>query len=209
MLEEDFTPWTPEGAARLRAAASELTAAIAAHAEAVAAVEREADMSAVFAANERLLPAALAYADAQFDYTGNGGPFGFLYNLEDEEEDEEEDSEVLTTGISVLERQDYLVRDEAAVMAAGRRAYLRVYPDDDEAAAASDVTDLGRALYQIAHADGWSSLRDVEGLRPTGGCVRVLRQDDTLGPDPEEWPEELFDDELGEHLYEQRDVFLR
>lgn len=91
-------------------------------------------------------------------------------------------------------------------MDAGRRAYLRVWPDDDDVAAAADVSHLGRALYQLAHADGWHSLDQVEGLRPTGGAVAVLQQDELLGPDPDKWPDELFDDDA-ELLFSQHDVF--
>jgi hypothetical protein len=68
------------------------------------------------------------------------------------------------------------------------------------------VTHLGRALYQIAHAHGWHGLDVVEGLRPTGGAVVVVHQDETLGPDPDEWPEDLFEGD-GELLYKQEDVY--
>ena len=208
--DEEFQPWTPEGAARLRTAAAELAAAITAHAEAVTAVPNNTGITEVFAASDRLLPAVLAYADAQFDYTGNGFPFGVLqdYAEDDDEGDDETGEEDLepSVGISVLQRQDYRVTNEAAVMSAGRAAYLRVWPEDDEAAAAAEVTHLGRALYQIAHADGWHSLNGVDGLRPTGGSVRVVDREETLGPDPDEWPESLFDDD-SELLYEQTDVF--
>ena len=206
--DDDFTPWTPQAAARLQAAAVELAAAVLAHADAVAAVTSKPGIPEVIAASEGLLPAVLGYADAQFDYTGNGFPFGVLHQFADDDEDDEEGEELPTTGVTVLQRRDYRVTDEAAVMDAGRRAYLRVWPDDDDAAAAADVTHLGRALYQLAHADGWHSLDQVEGLRVTGGAVVVLQQDELLGPDPDEWPAELFD-ENAELLYSQYDIFNR
>ncbi len=208
MPDEDFTAWTPEGAARLRAAAADLAGAITAHAEAVSAAGGDADFGAVLAAGDRLLPAVLAYADAQLDYTGNAWPFGVLHQYAEDDEEHEAAEEDLgpAPGVSVLQRHDYQVRDEAAVLSAGRSSYLRVWPEDDEAAAAADVTHLGRALYQIAHAEGWHALDQVEGLDPTGGCVRVVRRDETLGPDPNEWPDNLFDDE-GQLLFQQDDVF--
>jgi hypothetical protein len=210
VTDDEFTPWTPEGAVRLRTAAGELAAAITAHAEAVTKVTNNAGITEVFAASDRLLPAVLAYADAQFDYTGNGFPFGALHDYaeDDDEVDDESDEEKPepSVGISVLQRHDYRLIDQAAVMSAGRAAYLRVWPEEDEAATAADVTHVGRALYQIAHADGWHSLARVEGLRPTGGCVRVVDREATLGPDPDEWPKELFNDD-GDLLYEQADVF--
>lgn len=207
--ENDFTPWTPQGAARLRAVATELAAAVVAHAEAVATATSRADIQQVFAAGEDLLPAVLAYADAQFAYTGNGFPFGVLHEFDDDDEDDDEEVEQEpTAGVTVLQRRDYRVTDEAAVLEAGRRAYLRVWPDDNDAAAAADVTHLGRALYQLAHADGWHSLDQVEGLRTTGGAVLVLRQDELLGSAPDEWPEALFNDDA-ELLYSEQDIFGR
>ncbi|GAA3052434.1 hypothetical protein [Actinokineospora globicatena] len=206
--EDDFIPWTPDGAARVRAAAAELTAAITAHAEAVAAGTSEKDTEKVFTAGDQLLPALLAYADAQFEYTGTTFPLGPLYDLVDDEEDDEdeEEEEPPSTGVSILQRQDYRVTDAEAVMAAGRAAYLRSWPDDDEATAAEDVSHLGRALYQIGHADGWPKLGDVEGLRPVGASVVVVDREDTLGPDEGEWPEDLYAHD-GEVLFEQRDLY--
>lgn len=207
MADQDFTPWTGEGAARLRAAAAELTAAIHAHAEAVTAAKKDAEIIEVFTATDRLLPAVLAYADAQFDYTGNGFPFGVLHQFaEQDDEDEPAGEPEPATGISVLQRHDYRVTDEAAVLSAGRRAYLDAWPEDDEAAAAADVTHLGRALYQIAHTGNWHGLDEADGLRATGGAVLVVTQEEMLGPDPDEWPEELFEGH-GELLYSQEDVF--
>lgn len=108
--------------------------------------------------------------------------------------------------VSVLSRQDYIVVDEAAVLASGREAYLRVWPDDSQQDAERDVTSLGRALYQIAHSDGWDSLGRVAGLRQSGGSTAVIGQDAPLVGDPDDWPDELFETE-GPLLYRQDDVF--
>ena len=187
---------------------SKLGAAILDHAEAVAGVNSDAGFSSVAAAGEQLLPAALNYADAQFEHTGSGFPFGVLHQFAEDAEDEDEDESesAPTSGITVLQRWDYGVVDEGAVLEAGRKAYLRVWPDDDETAAQADVNHLGRALYQLAHADGWQSLEQVNGLRPTGAAVILLEQEELLGADPNEWPEELFNAD-GEPLYSQFDVF--
>jgi hypothetical protein len=69
------------------------------------------------------------------------------------------------------------------------------------------VTHLGRALYQLAHADGWNSLDQQDGLLPTGGSVTIISQENLLGPEPDQWPANLFDHDPGELLYEQRGVF--
>lgn len=46
---------------------------------------------------------------------------------------------------------------------------------------------------------------EMEGLRATGGAVVVVRQDETLAPDPDEWPEDLFQG-AGELLFQEEDV---
>ena len=211
MADDDFTPWTPAGAERLRAAAAELAAAVTAHAEAVASVTGDAGMPEVFAASDRLLPAVLGYADAQFDLTGNDFPFGVLHTYAEDDTDGPEDDAAVevpadhtgdagsgTTEVAVLQRHDLRVTDEAAVLAAGRRAQLRSAPDGDEPA--DEGTDLGRALSQLAAADGWDSLGDVPGLRSTGRSVLVVGRELPPDADPD-------DDDGGELLYGQQDVF--
>ncbi|MCZ2839446.1 hypothetical protein [Modestobacter sp. VKM Ac-2985] len=214
MADDDLTQFTPAGAERLRAAAAELTAAVTAHAEAVTAVTGDAGMPEVFAASDRLLPAVLAYADAQFDLTGNDFPFGVLHGYAEDDESQVEDAAVGdaadggttasgTTDVSVLQRHDLRVTDEAAVLAAGRRAYLRSRPDGDAAAAAADVTDLGRALSQLADADGWDAVGETPGLRATGRSVLVIGRELAPGADPDDDTE----DDGGELLWSQQDVF--
>ncbi|GAA4356309.1 hypothetical protein [Angustibacter luteus] len=190
--DDDFEPWTADGASRLRIAAADLLAALAEHAETVASAAGDADVLDVFAANDRLLPLAMAYADAQFDYTGNFGPFGALTDDDGDEADGEDDEgpteESVATGFTVLERRDYAVTDEAAVLAA------------------ADADHLGRALHQIAEAGGWHSLGDSPGLRRQAGFVAVVQHDALLAPDPADWPQDLTIED-GELLYEQRDAY--
>ena len=182
--------------------------AVADHAHAVAAAD--GDITQVFQASDRLLPALLAYADAQFNLTGNAFPFGLLAEWVDNEDTDDEADETgeewPVEGLSVLQRHDYTVTDFDAVMRAGRQAFLRAWPDDTEEEAARDVTHLGRALYQLAHADGLCSLAGVEGLEPVAGIVGVVRQCQMLGPDPDDWDDAVFDDE-DEVLFSQADVY--
>jgi len=174
--DDDFTPWTPEGAARLLQAADALVEAIRTHAAAVTRPRGEDQSSDVFAAGDQLRPAVLAYADAQFEYTGIGFPLGIVHQFDDDEEEDDDDHGPIA-GVSVLRRNDFVVSNEATVIKAGRKAYRRVWPEDDAAAAAADVTHLGRALYQIAHADGWDSLEHVKGLDlPAGERGELLRR---------------------------------
>ncbi|CAL8972672.1 hypothetical protein TESS_TESS_02551 [Tessaracoccus sp. O5.2] len=205
--DEDFTPWTPEGAALLLESADALVEAIRTHASAITSLRGDEQSGEVFAAGDRLRRAVRAYADAQFEYTGTGFPLGIVHEF-----DEDEGEDVIdigpVAGVSVLRRNDYVVTNEAAVMKAGRKAYRRLWPAEDAAAAAADVTHLGRALYQIAHAEGWDSLEQVKGLQPVGGVVVVQSSDELLSADPDEWPEDnLFRHDDDRLLYRQDDVY--
>ena len=191
VADDDLTQWTPAAAERLRAAAAELAAAVTAHAAAVSAVAGDDDVPAVFAADDRLLPAVLAYADAQFDLTGTDGPFGDL-DAEDEVVDLGVDlgGPVVpgaapelsgVTDVSVLQRHDLQVTDEAGVLAAAGEA------------------ELGQALARLARAGGWSALGGEPGLRSTARSVLVVGSVVVPGAEP--------DEDGGELLYSQQDVF--
>lgn len=207
--DDDFTPWTVEDAERIRRAADALMDAIRVHADAVTSVTSDADEDDVRAAGDQLLPAILAYADAQFDYSGTGFPFGVLYQYVDEDDDEQVDlAEGPSSGVSILQRRDFAVTDEGSVLEAGRQAYSETSGEDDPAAAASEVSHLGVALYEIGHAHGWDSLLELDGLQPRGGVALVLSSEDLLSGDPGEWPEEdLFVHDEERILFRQDDVY--
>lgn len=205
--EDDFTPWTAEGAALLLQADDALVEAIRTHTAAVTGLRGEDQSAEVFASGDQLRHAVLAYADAQFEYTGIGFPLGIIHQFDDDEEDDDVDHGPVA-GVSVLRRTDYVVSNEAAVIKAGRKAYRRVRPEDDAAAAAADVTHLGRALYQLAHADGWDNLDDVKGLDRVGEVVIVQSSDALLGADPDAWPDDdLFGHDDARLLYRQDDAY--
>lgn len=199
--DEDFNPWTAEGAERFRAAASELADNVLRHAEAIIASRNGRLIEEVFEANDELTPFVLEYADAQFEFTGNGFPFGIVMDYwRDEDDDEDEDEDEAATAITILQRNDYRVLDEERVIAAGRAA-------SDEVGGEVEVNRLGTALYCLAHIGDWSSLRVRGGLEPIGGRAIVVRQDQPLGSEPDEWPDDLFETD-GEILFGQDDVFV-
>lgn len=207
--DDDFTPWTPRGRARLRLAADRLVEAIRAHASSIGDIRSDDGAAEITAAGNQLVPALLAYADAQFDYTGTAFPLGTLYGLVDDDENEEYADPGPVGGVTILRRTDYVVTDEDSVMKAGRKAYRRSTGKAKTKSAAAHVTHLGEALYQIAHADGWDSLDHVKGLQPTAGIVLVQSSEELLGDDPDEWPEEdLFDYDDDHVLYRQDDIYV-
>ncbi|MCL8250639.1 hypothetical protein AERO_04520 [Aeromicrobium fastidiosum] len=213
-MDDDTTTWTPEGAARLTTAAESLQDAIGEHAR--ASIAAAGDDEAVFRASEELLAALVAYGTAQAEHTGYGFPLLVLEQFVDDDEDDDEDDddddededEEPVAVVSVVQRHDYEVVDADAVMAAGRAAYLRVHPGDTDDEASADVSHLGRALYQLAHADGWSSLADADGIDPIGGIVAVARQATPLGPDPDDWVDTVLDD-TDDLLHTQDEVYRR
>jgi len=193
--DDDLTQWTPAGAERLRAAGAELAAAVTAHAAAVAAVAAvtgEDGVPELLAAHDRLLPAVLAYADAQLDLTGNDFPFGVLHEHFGDVDDVPDPVEPAppagtpelsgVTDVSVLQRHDLQVTDEGAVLAAAGEA------------------DLGQALARLARAGGWNALGGEPGLRSTARSVLVVGSAVPPGEEPD-------DEEGGELLYSQQDVF--
>lgn len=208
--DDDFTPWTQDGAEKVRTEARKAATALIAYADALAALT-DGDFAKQVENEKRLLQVLLEFSDAEFEFTGSGGPLGLLHEYDDDhdEEDDTADSGPVA-GLSVLQRTDYKVIDEATVIEAGRSAYLEVWPDDTAEDAANDVTTLGRALYQVAHAAGtWTVLDKTDGLDVTGRVIVLVDADETLGSEPDDWPEDVFEHDDDKILYQQEDVYLR
>lgn len=114
--------------------------------------------------------------------TSHGAFESALYGLtesmvDDPEEDEEPE---LPTGprISVLQRLDFYVNDESAVLAAGRNA------ESELGDCIQTKTTVGSALYSIAHhLESWEALQDTPGLVTGPTVVVVQRSQDVISPD--------------------------
>jgi len=173
---DEDTQWTAEAGARMSSAGGELLAALSAHIELLSKATLTTPWTEIFDGNIAVEQAAIAYANAQFDLTGNSGPFGEVKEWEDEDEDEDEDDddEQPLSFVSVLQRADYGVLDEQAVLEAGRLKFLENRPGQSESNAQSGVAQIGAALYELAHADGWDSLSKVAGLTPMGSVIQVV-----------------------------------
>jgi hypothetical protein len=215
MDQDEIEQWSQAARDRLALAANELTETIQVHVRTLLAMQgRQSETGAIFESSNDLGRAASRFADAQFDLTGIAGPFGVLAQPENEGESEGDGGPPMPQaavgeGLSVLRRDDYIVVDPERVIAEGRRSYLKVWPNDTEEDALSDVTDLGRALYQVAHAGGWDALTKLTGLQPTAKVTWVIHDVEVIRGAPEGWPADPF---LTEHrtdniIYAQDDVF--
>ncbi|MFE3448292.1 hypothetical protein ACFXJ8_05090 [Nonomuraea sp. NPDC059194] len=167
MGDEEVEQFSDEARDRLRQAAEALAAMVVRHAETLCGMEgRQREAPKIFALNGPLSEAAHRFRDAQFDLTGTF-PFFDDPVEEDEEEAESEETEPAER-IAVLMRHDFVITDREALMAAGRAAYLRVWPDDIEDDSEFDVQTVDRAVYQLMHASGEDEiLYGVPGLKPT------------------------------------------
>ena len=195
--DELETQWTDAARQRFTAEVDALVEAVRAHGAAVLAqTGAEEQLPALFVAGDELARAVDRYGDAQWDLTGVFPPVHV--HGHDEEDGEPAPDEVIEVAglVRIVHRADYAVTDPDAVLAAGRAAYLQVWPEDSEQDAAVDVTELGRALYQVQHAGGLTGFEDVPGLDPLGSTtwfVDVTDEEEPPGdPYPEDSPQLLF-----------------
>lgn len=173
MTDDEDTRWTDAARERFAARTEEFAAAVRRHGDVVLALSaRQADVPALFAANDALAAAADAFGAAQFDLTGTFPSF----ELPDDEEDDEDDDAFpdAVAGLLLVHRADYAVTDAEAVLAAGRAAYRQVWPTDTDEDAAVSVRSLDRAVHELQHAGGLSALDDVPGLEEAGSVTWVL-----------------------------------
>jgi hypothetical protein len=180
---------SPQEQAQLTAALDDLTDALEAHLAACLRSAGEAD-PAVQAAYIALRTAASRYDDLLFTLLDEVTPWEFAEGPHVEVERDEAEHEAALETLGVLVRRDYAMEDDDALLAAGREAFAELHPDDSEAASA-DVSNAGRALYQLLHAygvDGLDERAELAGLRARGGTIWVQVLDDedaaTLVEDP-------------------------
>ncbi|MFY0408124.1 hypothetical protein [Solicola sp. PLA-1-18] len=218
------TPWTDAGRARVRAAAQTLSGVLAAHAGALAEAGPD-DAATVADADAVLLSACQEYADAQWELTARLSP---LWPIEDEDEepvgsdpfpgappvDASPAGDVEPQIVAVAHRHDYLLQDAAAVIEAGRRAYVDQLAPGESPDVDADVATVGQAMHQVVHASGIDALRTLAGLEPVVGLTVYLdlpltAEDEADDEDGEvELPEELVPFLLtGEVLFAAQELY--
>jgi hypothetical protein len=183
---ESGSQWTQAARAAYAASAEQLVVALREHVTlTLDRAGRQAEHVAYSSSADRLLRAAAAFDDAEFDWCGSS-PLGIEGDAdevdEDDEDDEDNEDDVAIDGdvLTVVGRWDYLVTDAAAVIEAGRAAYARSWPGDTEEDGMIAVPDPSAAAQEIAHADGWSALDITPGLEPIASTASVIvHQDDS------------------------------
>lgn len=186
VIDEQWTGVTSE---RFRQATEELIDAIRLYGDRVLSMAgRRAEVFELLEVGEMLAEVVSAYSNAHFDFTGtfpslasDQGEGGEREESDVEIETEQSESGNAVERLSILHRSDFQVIDLEAILQAGRQAYQAMWPNDDEEDAAADVTDLGRALYQIQHRGGISAVSQVPGLQPAGSSTWIVESSDLLG----------------------------
>jgi hypothetical protein len=161
-------PWSEPARQRFEAAVGDLIANLRGHAERVMAMSgRQRETPELVRSLEALSSAVQAFDDAHLDFTGFAVPLGLVED--DLDGDFDFDLGDFSGVVAVLRRDDYLVTDREALIAAGRAAYLRAWPEDEPDDAAIRVDSVGIALHEMLHAHGDLSADEV--LAQTPGIV--------------------------------------
>ena len=190
-MDDDYedTQWTEAAKRAYGLRAQELIEALQAHLTAnLTRSGRQKELQPYFESADRVMASARAFNEAEFDWCGSF-PLGLRPDA-NEGEDEEDLVDELVGGdiLSVLGRWDLRITDEDAVLAAGRAAYLRAWPDDTQEDAEIRVQNVGDAAGELVHADGLTGLHAPAGLQlqrdVTGFVVHEGEDDETFDSDP-------------------------
>ena len=174
---EGPTPWTEPARDRFRASRDALVAAIVQETDIILAAPLM-DEEALQRSTDAVYRAAVDYSETHYQLTDQYGIVG-VWDEDAGDEFEDDDSEAAPVEvISVILRSDYGIESADTVLAAGRSAWLKSYPDADEDDLLAHVGHVGGALYAIAHDGGWEHLERVDGIRPLGGMAKVVAPTD-------------------------------
>jgi hypothetical protein len=155
------TQWTEAARTRYQAASRAMLEVLTAHVELMAARQgRQAELSGYFASTDAVERALHAFGEAEFDLCGSF-PFALVGRFDDDPEDDTDgDSEHAEPGplLTVVHRMELEVRDEPALLAAGRAAYALAWPDDTTEDARLAVGTAAAAVGELIHVHGLAGL---------------------------------------------------
>lgn len=192
--------WTPQAREAYLARVEALIGDLRRHARLVAALEQthvdhDPDTRQTMWTSQDMLQRAVNAAnDAEFDWSGSSSlPWADLGDDEDDVPDvplDEDESELIASQsvISLVGRADFRIVDPEAFIAAGRRAYLRLYDLDDEELAARNVTTPLEAARALLEAPGFAELEVPRASEAFGAAWTYIAHegsDDWISdPDP-------------------------
>lgn len=178
--DEPESQWTAPAKEAYAARAEELIAALRDHAQlTLERTGRQAEGAQYVPSVQRLLRAAAAFDDAEFEWCGSF-PLGIAADDDDDDDDESGDESAEAGVLTVVGRWDYEVVDAEALVAAGRAAYVNLWADDTHEDAVAAVSNAAEAAREIVHADGWGALERANGLEAIADrTVLILHDDDS------------------------------
>lgn len=165
-MDDEIRQYSLEARAGYQGALASLLETLQAHARLTLSDEgRQREWAAYNESASRVREALRSYADAELEWCGST-PLT-LVEWDDEEDDEgKEEKEQLPAGyvLSVLGRFDYSVHDRTAVIMAGRRAYLELWPTDTEDDAEFRVDTVDQGVLELLGKQGTGWLDDIPGM---------------------------------------------
>ncbi len=169
--------------------AEELVAALWAHVDVVLSQKGlEREMPRYWESVTGLTDAASAFNEAEFDWCGSF-PLPLVAPDGVDEEESEEPGPGFGGVVTLLGRWDFRVTDEAALVEAGRSAYLRSWPDQEREDAELRVQSVIEAVAEASHAGEPTVLEAIDGLEPVRAAINFILHD---GGDDEEFDEDPF-----------------
>ncbi|MCD5350286.1 hypothetical protein [Kineosporia mesophila] len=173
--DDGVTQWTPAARDRYAAATAALLETLNAHTALVAArVGRQVEIPDYIDSAQRLQQALDALTEAEFDVCGS---FPFSLREDDEDDFEPEDDVAAGAILTVEHRADFEILDEAALVEAGRAAYLTSWPDDVEEDARLTVSSPAQAVGQLIHTHGWQFFENGTDALAPRSSETVIEQD--------------------------------
>lgn len=183
-MDDEVEPYSEVTQRRLEEATATLIERLRQYTLAVSGLSgRTTERAALWGANDDIAEAIASWNARALYHTGTSPLRLPLDDDEDEAwEDDEEEAPVAIEGqLSVVSRWDLVIADTDALIAAGRAAHRRLRPEETEEDATMAVSNLGIALYSIAHEMPvpW---HHVEGVVGAVGAVAYIVPDQPLDP---------------------------
>lgn len=176
-MTEEFDPFSSESSERLVHATAALLQGLQQYVSDVRAMTgRSAEIPALFARNRNVETLVRAWNDAAIDYTGTAPlllaerPSLGEAQLDAVEESDSTEDVIAAPLLSVVSRFDLVISNADDLLASGRAAYRRMWPDEDSDDVAVAIPSPAHALSAIMNATGepWITCRGSTSLAESG-----------------------------------------